>query len=125
MAVLLGPDAVQEALLNRDLNAWPADGTFEVYPAIRSMIFNLTSEVPMIIFHLAKHASWQELCREDSAVLDLVRKESLRLVLPLPQLARRVVKPTTVPRTRRTGTPGCRSAAASTTTSACTSPLPS
>jgi len=262
MAVLLGPDAVQEALLNRDqafsnaegwgkfvgpffhrglllldfeehrqhrrimqqaflparisaylermtpaitrdLETWPADGTFEVYPAIRSMIFNLTSEVltgsglgaaadevhrlfetclrasvsvlrapvpglawsrglaarrrleaifgewaaerrssggpadnllsmlcaavsedgasftvqdvvnhmillllaardtsantlTTIIFHLAKHPSWQELCREDSAMLDLVRKESLRLVPPLPQLARRVVKPTSV-----------------------------
>lgn len=262
MAVLLGPDAVQEALLNRDqafsnaegwtrfvgpffdrglllldfdehrqhrrimqqaflparitayldrmrpaiardLIAWPADGTFEVYPAVRSMIFNLTSEVltgsglgaaadevhrlfetclrastsvlrvpvpglawsrglaarrrleeifggwvaerrssdgpadnllsmlcaavsddgesftaadvvnhmillllaardtsanalTTIVFHLAKHPAWQERCREDSAALDLVRKESLRLMPPLPQLARRVVKPTTV-----------------------------
>jgi cytochrome P450 len=49
-----------------------------------------------IVYQLAKHPEWQQRCREDNAALDLVRKESLRLMPPLGQLARRVVKPTTV-----------------------------
>lgn len=54
------------------------------------------SALTSIIYHLAKHPEWQQRCREDSTALDLVRKESLRLMPPLPQLSRRVVKPTTV-----------------------------
>ncbi|MFI6097508.1 cytochrome P450 [Lentzea sp. NPDC051213] len=54
------------------------------------------SALTSIIYHLAGHPEWQQRCREDGSALELVRKESLRLMPPLGQLARRAVRPTTV-----------------------------
>ena len=85
---------------------------------VNHMIFLLmaahdTSTITLtsIAYHLAKHPQWQERCREESAALgdtvsydeldrltslDLVMKESLRLVVPVPGLVRRANKDTEV-----------------------------
>jgi cytochrome P450 len=70
-----------------------------------------TITVTTMMQHLGQHPEWQERCREESralpanpsldeidqlASLDLVMKECLRLVPPVPGLARQVVKDTEV-----------------------------
>ncbi len=70
-----------------------------------------TITVAIVMQHLGQHPQWQERCRAESLTLgdhpdlselesltslDLVIKESLRLVPPVPMLARRTVKETEV-----------------------------
>lgn len=92
--------------------------TFSDEDVVNHMIFLLmaahdtsTITVTTVLQHLGQHPEWQERCREESLALpehpsfaelesltslDLVIKESLRLVPPVPVLARRTVKETDV-----------------------------
>ncbi|HSV37216.1 MAG TPA: cytochrome P450 [Nocardioidaceae bacterium] len=69
-----------------------------------------TGTMAQMVYHLAKHPEWQDRCRKESEALgkdtigyddlnelpalDLVMKESLRLVSPLPVMARESVRDT-------------------------------
>ncbi|WP_341925761.1 cytochrome P450 [Nocardioides psychrotolerans] len=92
--------------------------TFSDDDVVNHMIFLLmaahdtsTITVTTALQHLGQHPEWQQRCREESLALpehptfaelesltslDLVIKESLRLVPPVPALARRTVKDTEV-----------------------------
>ncbi|GEP38966.1 cytochrome P450 [Nocardioides psychrotolerans] len=92
--------------------------TFSDEDVVNHMIFLLmaahdtsTITVTTALQHLGQHPEWQQRCREESLALpehpslaeletltslDLVIKESLRLVPPVPLLARRTVKATEV-----------------------------
>jgi len=92
--------------------------TFSDQDIVNHMIFLLmaahdtsTITVTTVLQHLGQHPEWQERCRQESLALpehptlaelesltslDLVIKESLRLVPPVPVLARRTVKETEV-----------------------------
>ncbi|WP_110207334.1 cytochrome P450 [Nocardioides daejeonensis] len=110
-------DAEGDTLLHGLCQARGEDGErFAERDVLNHMIFLLmaahdtsTTTITTMAYHLAKHSEWQERCREESLALgdaptladldsltslDLVMKESMRMISPVPALARRAIRDT-------------------------------